>query len=258
MLMAVGFILVYMRWRKIPLQWSGQFSLSRKRKLQLVLAGCVIALHWITFFGAIKASNVSITLAMMSTGALFTALLEPIFTPKKFIWYEGAFGLMVIAALYYIFRVESGYGLGMILGLTSALLSAIFTIMNVSFVKAHPPSLISVYELTAGTLLLTFFFLFLPDEFVLPTQLSGMDWLWLVILASACTAYAFIGSVKVMQHLSAYTVMLTTNLEPVYGIILAFFILGDAERMTPDFYIGALVILVVIITNGVIKSRKTA
>ncbi len=256
MSLAVLFILIYMYVRKIPLQWSGVGALSRKRKFQLALAGCVIALHWVTFFGAIKASNVSITLAMMSTGALFTALLEPIFTEKKFVWYEGVFGLIVMAALYYIFQVETEYVTGMLLGLVSALLSAIFTIMNVKFVKQHPPSLISVYELAAGTLLLSLVFVFLPVEFVFPQELTASDWLWLGILASVCTAYAFIGSVKVMQHLSAYTVMLTINLEPVYGIVLAFLILGDSEKMTSEFYLGAVAILFVIIANGIVQSRR--
>jgi drug/metabolite transporter (DMT)-like permease len=105
--------------------------------------------------------------------------------------------------------------------------------------------------------LLSVFFVFLPVDFVAPWDLSGMDWMWMFILASICTAYAFIASVKVMRFLSAYTVMLTTNLEPVYGIILAYVILGDSEQMTPEFYIGAVVILLVIITNGVIKTKLT-
>jgi len=153
------------------------------------------------------------------------------------------------------FQVETQYITGMLLGLTSALLSAIFSIMNVQFAREHPPSMISFYELLSGVLLLSLFFIFLPVEFVGPSELSSDDWLWLGILASVCTAYAFIASVKVMKYLSAYTVMLTTNLEPVYGILLAFFILGDAEQMTPEFYIGAVVILLVIITNGIIKTR---
>ncbi|WP_438961329.1 DMT family transporter [Nonlabens sp.] len=255
MLIAVVMIVVYMKVKKVPFQFSGVHKLSRKRLLSICLAGAVIALHWITFFGAIKVSNVSVTLAMMSTGAFFTALLEPLFTPKKLVWYELVFGVVIIGALYYIFQVETQYVLGMILGLISAFLSATFSIMNVTFAKDHPPSMISFYELLSGVVLLSFFFLLPQFHFVTPQELSSDDWLWLVILASICTAYAFIASVKVMKFLSAYTVMLTTNLEPVYGILLAFLILGDAEQMTPHFYIGALVILCVIILNGFIKTR---
>lgn len=255
MLIAVVMIVVYMKIKKIPFQFSGIHKLPRKRLVSICLAGGVIALHWITFFGAIKVSNVSVTLAMMSTGAFFTALLEPLFTPKKLVWYELVFGAVIIGALYYIFNVETEYVMGMVLGLISAFLSATFSIMNVTFAKEHPPSMISFYELLSGVLLLSLFFLLPQFEFVAPQELSGDDWIWLGILASVCTAYAFIASVKVMKFLSAYTVMLTTNLEPIYGILLAFFILGDAEQMTPQFYIGAAVILLVIVLNGIIKTR---
>jgi drug/metabolite transporter (DMT)-like permease len=254
--LAVPAIFLYMKIMKIPLQLTGSNALPRKRILDFLLAGVVIALHWVCFFGAVKASNVSVTLAMASTGAFFTALLEPIFTSKKFVGYELIFGLIIIGALYYIFNVETQYITGMILGLSAALLSAIFSIMNVKWAKVHPPSTISFYELTAGVAFLSLYFVIFPTDFVGPLALSGMDWLWIGILASACTAYAFIASVKVMKFLSAYTVMLTINLEPVYGIILAFMIFGDAEQMTTQFYIGAVVILAVIIINGIIKNRQ--
>jgi drug/metabolite transporter (DMT)-like permease len=253
--MAVVLILIYMKLKGIPLQLKGPNALPRKRILGFVGAGIIIALHWVTFFGAIKESNVSVTLAMISTGAFFTAILEPIFTSKKFVGYELIFGLIIIAALYYIFKVETEYVLGMVLGLISALLSAIFSIINVKWAKEHPPSTISFYELLSGVGLLSIYFLFVPSDFAPPSALSSMDWLWIGILASFCTAYAFIASVKVMKFLSAYTVMLTINLEPVYGIFLAFLILGNSEQMTPEFYMGAVVILAVIITNGIIKNR---
>ncbi|BAO54116.1 DMT family transporter [Nonlabens marinus] len=253
--MAVVLILLYMKVRGIPLQPTGSNALPRKRILGFVAAGIVIALHWVTFFGAIKVSNVSVTLAMMSTGAFFTAILEPLFTPKKFVGYELIFGIVIIGALYYIFQVETEYVLGMILGLISALLSATFSIINVKWAKEHPPSTISFYELLSGVGLLSIYFLIVPSDFAPPSALSSTDWLWIGVLASVCTAYAFIASVKVMKFLSAYTIMLTINLEPVYGIILAFLILGDSEQMTPQFYIGALVIIGVIITNGIVKNR---
>jgi drug/metabolite transporter (DMT)-like permease len=255
MLIAVVMIFGYMKWRSLSFQWKGADKLSRKRLTAIIIAGCVIALHWVTFFGAIKEANVSVTLAMMSTGAFFTSLLEPLFTKKKFVWYESLFGVVIIAALYYIFQVETEYVLGMVLGLVSAMLSAVFSIMNVQFAKDHLPSTISFYELLSGVVLLSVFFIFLPVDFVAPWELSNSDWLWMFILASVCTAYAFIASVKVMRYLSAYTVMLTTNLEPVYGIILAYAILGDSEQMTLEFYIGAVVILLVIIANGIIKTK---
>jgi drug/metabolite transporter (DMT)-like permease len=252
---AVLMIFMYMKLMKIPLQLRGPNALPRKRLLGFMGAGFVIALHWVTFFGAIKASNVSVTLAMISTGAFFTAILEPVFTAKKFVGYELIFGAVIIAALYYIFQVETEYVLGMVLGLISAILSAVFSIINVKWAKEHPPSTISFYELLSGVGLLSVYFLIVPSDFAPPSALTSMDWLWIAILASICTAYAFIASVKVMRYLSAYTVMLTINLEPVYGIFLAFLILGNSEQMTTEFYFGALVILAVIITNGIVKNR---
>lgn len=251
--MASIFIFIYIKWKKIDI------TLSRKAFLSFAIAGIIIAVHWLTFFGAIKVSNVSITLAMMSTGAFFTALLEPIFYKRKLIWYELLFGAIVIGALYFIFEVQPEYRLGIGLALLSALLSAIFTLVNGKFVHDHNPTKISFYELVVGTLFITAYLAFAKadsffsiDFFTLPYT----DWIYLLILASICTAYAFIASVKVMKHLSPYTIMLTINLEPVYGILLAFMILGDKEQMSTEFYYGAIVILSVVIANGILKNRK--
>ena len=247
------FILLYIKWKKIDI------SLSPKALLSFSIAGIIIALHWLTFFGAIKVSNVSITLAMMSTGAFFTALLEPIFYKRKLIWYELLFGLIVIGALYLIFEVQPEYRLGIGLALLSALLAAIFTLVNGKFVHKHNPTKISFYELLIGSLFITLYLAFAKadsffsiDFFTLPYT----DWIYILVLATICTAYAFIASVKVMKHLSPYTLMLTINLEPVYGILLAFMVLGDKEQMSPEFYYGAVVILVVVIANGILKNRN--
>ena len=247
------FIFIYIKWKKIDI------SLSRKAFLSFAIAGIIIAVHWLTFFGAIKVSNVSITLAMMSTGAFFTALLEPIFYKRKLIWYEVLFGVMVIGALYLIFEVQPEYRLGIGLALLSALLSAIFTLVNGKFVHDHNPTKISFYELVVGTLFITAYLAFAKADTFFSTSFFDLpytDWIYLFILASICTAYAFIASVKVMRHLSPYTIMLTINLEPVYGILLAFMVLGDKEQMSPEFYYGALVILLVVIANGILKNRK--
>ncbi len=251
--LASVFIFIYIKWKGISL------ALSRKSLLLFTIAGIIIAVHWLTFFGAIKASNVSVTLAMMSTGAFFTALLEPIFYKRKFIGYELLFGLIVIGALYLIFKVEAAYQTGILLALFSAFLSAVFTLVNGKFVHDHDPTKISFYELLIGTLFITVYLIFAKaDTFFSPAffDLQAMDWVYLGILASVCTAYAFIASVAVMRHLSPYTLMLTINLEPVYGIVLAFLVLGDEEQMSTEFYYGAAVILAVVIANGILKNRK--
>lgn len=257
MLMASILILFWILWRKKKLK------LPPRTLLVLLVAGIVIALHWLTFFGAIKISNVSITLALLSTGAFFTSVMEPIFYKRKIIWYEILFGLIVMAGLYIIFQVETQYMTGIILALISAFLSAVFALINGKLAKREDATVISFYELATGTAAITIYLLVMTlfgevgagftTEFF---SISSADWWYLFILASVCTAYAFIASVAVMKHLSPYTVMLTINLEPVYGILLAFLVFGNEEQMKPGFYYGAAIILSTVILNGILKTTR--
>lgn len=249
MLIATLLILVYIGIKK------NKLKVSRKTLLTLIIAGIVIALHWVTFFMAIKVSNVSIALATMSTGAFFTAVIEPIWYGRKMIWYEIFFGFIVILGLLIIFNVETQYLYGMLLALASSFFAAIFSLMNGKLVQNEKPSIISFYELGSGVIFLSIYLAINGDFNTGFFQLSQNDWIYIAILASFCTAYAFIASVNVMKYISPYTVMLTINLEPVYGIILAFLILGDTERMNPLFYLGAFIILATVIANGVLKNK---
>lgn len=250
MLMAFMIILAYILIRRFSLR------VPPKTLLTLVMGGVVVALHWVTFFMAIKVSNVSIALATMSTGAFFTAILEPFWYGRKMVGYEVVFGLIVILGLYIMFRVEAGYLNGILLALMSSLLSATFSLINGKLTQGYRPSVISLYELGSGVLFLSIFLVFSGSYNQKFFQLSMDDWLYISILASICTAYAFIASVKILKYISPYTVMLTINLEPVYGILLAFFLLGDSEKMNPFFYIGALLIITTVVVNGVLKNRK--
>nr|WP_315143625.1 DMT family transporter [uncultured Flavobacterium sp.] len=247
MLFAGFFLAVFIVFKK------KSFQIPLRSLLKLVFVGLLIALHWIFFFKAIHVSNVSITLSVFSLGAFFASLLEPIFYGRKVLWYEVFFGLIIIAGLALIMQVEINYLDGMLYALTSIILGVLFTLMNGKLIERHDPSVISFYEFLAGFVFITLYFLlqqkFSFDFFVLTVN----NWILILILASVCTAYAFTASVKVMQKLSPYTVMLTTNLEPVYGIILAYFILGGKEKMSKEFYIGALIIVITVILNGVIK-----
>lgn len=246
---AAIFVLIYLGMVRIPLK------VTKRTFLILMVAGLALAIHWVTFFLAIKVSNVSIALATMSTGAFFTAILEPLWYRKKIVWYELVLGAIVILGLGLIFKVESSYGYGMLIAIISALMGVVFTLINSELVQKEKPSVIAWYELSIGVLLITILLAVqgkFDDEFF---QLSTTDWVFMIILASVCTAYAFIGGVKVMKFVAPYTVILTVNLEPVYGIILAFFILGESERMNPMFYLGAAIIISTVIANGVIKNR---
>ena len=249
MLLASGFILLFVLLKKEKLRFS------TKTLSLFFLAGFIIALHWLCFFGAIKESNVSVTLAIMSTGAFFASILEPLFYRRKIIGYEVFFGIIVIGGLYLIFNVETDYILGISLALASAFLGAVFTIINGALVVKHKASVISLYELFFGALCITVYLAFKGKITSELFQLSTNDWFFLILLASVCTAYAFLASVHVMKWITPYTVMLTVNLEPVYGIILALLILGDAEHMNAEFYYGAAIIIVTVIANGIIKNR---
>jgi drug/metabolite transporter (DMT)-like permease len=250
MLFAVGFIAVFLIYKKIPLR------ISTKTALQFLFAGLIIALHWFTFFKAIKISNISVTLACLSTGAFFTSLLEPILYGKKIVWYEVFFGLLVVFGLYIIFNVEGNYFYGMLIALSSAFLSALFAVINSKFVKEHDPIVISFYELSGGVVFFTFLLMFSNSFSPTFFSLSAKDLMYLMILSSVCTAYAFIASTSIMKFLSPYTVMLTINLEPIYGIILAVLVFKEKERMSFEFYIGAIIILLTVLLNSVIKSYK--
>tara|TARA_R110001632_G_scaffold28137_3_gene75161 strand:- start:4291 stop:5199 length:909 start_codon:yes stop_codon:yes gene_type:complete len=250
MLMASLIILAYMLIRKF------QLKVSPKTLLMLILGGIVVSLHWVTFFMAIKVSNVSIALATMSTGAFFTALLEPFWYGRKMVGYELVFGLIVMLGLYIMFRVETGFLNGILLALVSSFLSATFSLINGKLTQEQRPSVISFCELGSGVLFLSIYLVFSGSFDQKFFQLSVNDWMYIFILASVCTAYAFIASVKILKYISPYTVMLTINLEPVYGIILAFLLLGESEKLNPLFYVGALLILTTVVANGILKNRK--
>ncbi|HET8837966.1 MAG TPA: DMT family transporter [Flavobacteriaceae bacterium] len=256
MLLASVFVFLWVLWKKKKLK------LTRRRLIILFAAGTVIAFHWLAFFAAIKVSNISITLALISTGAFFTSILEPIFYKRKVIWYELFFGIIVIFGLYLIFKVETEYLTGMIFALCAALLSAVFTLINGKIAKIEDASVISLYELGFGTMVISGYLFYLSlagsktGGFSLAFfSLSNSDMVYLLILALFCTAYAIIASVDVMKHLSPYTVMLTINLEPVYGILLGLLIFGSEEEMSTGFYFGAAIILSTVILNGIFKSN---
>ncbi|MDR6968794.1 drug/metabolite transporter (DMT)-like permease [Flavobacterium arsenatis] len=252
MLLATGFLLVYLLITKKKL------LLPPKAIMKLVFVGFLIAIHWIFFFKAINISNVSITLAMFSVGAFFASVLEPLFYKRKMLWYEVLFGLIIIAGLFIIMQVEIKYLDGILAALFSVFVGVLFTLFNGKLIQQHDSTIITLYEFFAGFLFVSVYLLF--DGKFTPAffEVSTNDWLLILLLSSVCTAYAFTASVNVMKRLSPYTVMLTTNLEPVYGIILAYFIIGEDEKMSVPFYIGSAIILLTVILNGIIKNKYKA
>ncbi len=225
--------------------------------IRFFIAGVIIALHWITFFGSIKVANVSIALAMFSTGAFFASLIEPIIYKRKIIWHEILFGIIVIIGVFIITQSEIKYLAGILLGILSAFLSSLFAVINSKFLERNSATVISFYEFIGGVLFVTLFIPLFGEGFSKEFfVLNIADYGYLFILASICTAYAFIASVYVMKYVTPFTVMLTYNLEPVYGIILALILFPETEKMSPQFYVGAIIIVTVVILNGIIKNSK--
>ncbi|HTG65376.1 MAG TPA: DMT family transporter [Flavobacterium sp.] len=250
MLLASLFLALFIFFRR------KSFCIPWQSMLQLAFVGLLIALHWIFFFHAIHISNVSITLSVFSLGAFLASLLEPLFYSRKVLWYEVFFGLIIVAALSIIMRVELAYFEGMLFALVSILLGVLFTLFNGKLIQKHDSAVITFYEFIAGLLFISGYFVYQNKFTATFFEVSDRNWVLLFILSSVCTAYAFTASVKVMKQLSPYTVMLTTNLEPVYGIVLAYFIIGGKEKMSPSFYAGAVVIILVVVLNGILKHRR--
>lgn len=245
------FIFIYIKVKKLSL------NITKRQVLNYVFGGIVIAAHWVTFFYAIKISNISIALATMSTGAFFTIFIEALYKKKRIDFKELIFGILAIIGLYIIYKSEISLQIGMLVALVSSFLSAVFSVFNADFVKKESAVVISFYELGFGVLAITLFLLcngeLLDTSFF---KLEPLDYLWLFILSSICTAYAFIVSVDLLKKLSAFTVMLTINLEPIYAIVLAIILFPENEKMTPNFYFGAALILSTVVANGVIKTIK--
>ena len=232
-------------------------KISKKAVLQFSIAGVIIALHWITFFESINQANISIALAMFSSGAFFASFIEPIFFKRKILLYEIIFGLIVIIGVILITSSEMDYINGIILGLLSALFSTLFAVINGKFIENHNATIISFYEFISGVVFLTVFILLSGSSFDAEFfTLSNSDWLYIFILASVCTAYAFIGAVEVMRYISPYTVILSYNLEPLYGIGLALILFPEKEKMSPQFYIGAILVLGVVLLDAIFKNYK--
>ena len=228
-------------------------KVSNKLLIKLLFCGVLISLHWITFFKAIKVSNVSITLSVLSLGAFLTSFLEPLFYKRKIIPYEVFLGVFVVFGTSLIFKSQYYYIEGIFYALISVFLSVIFGLINGKLIKQTSPLVISIYELLGGVILTTLILIFIGDFSFDFFNISKVDWFWLLLLGSVCTAYAFVISVKVLKHLTPYSLMISINMEPVYGILLALLILGDAENMSQGFYYGAGIILATVIANGIIK-----
>lgn len=221
------------------------FRIQRKDMVRIFGVGAIAALHWVAFYGSIKYSNVSVGLLCFSAVGFFTALIEPLVFRHRVDWVELFLGLMVIAGIFLIFQVDPHYKTGIIIGLVSSLLGSLFPVLNKRILEKVPATTVTLYELTGGflflSMLLPVYLRFSPTVKMLPDL---QDWLWLLVLSLACTVLAFNLSMYALKRLSAFTVNLSYNLEPVYGILLAFVLFREDKYLEGGFYIGfSLIIL---------------
>jgi drug/metabolite transporter (DMT)-like permease len=194
-------------------------------------------------------------LVAFSTGTLFTSIIEPLFYKRSFYLYEMIFGLIIIGAIWLIFSVETEYYLGIIFGMLAALTSSLFTVWNGLIVRKTESPVITFYELMGGVIGLSAYLLFTGEFNAEFFVVSGKDIFFLSIFCIVGTAFPFVASVNLLKRLSPYTVTLTVNLETVYGIIFAFLLWPQTEKMRPSFYVGALLILLVIFANAILKAK---
>ncbi len=221
--------------------------LPLKAILKMVGVGAVIAFHWVTFYGSVKYGNISVALVCLSAAGFFSSLLEPLFLNKKIVWIEVLLGLMAIIGIYIIFDFHPKFKLGIIYGLLGGLGAAIFPIFNKQLIKQYSPRTLTFYELAGGflvlSILLPFYFHYTVVDYYIPT---ATDFYWLLFLAIICTVLCFDLQLKALQKISAFTSNLMYNLEPVYGIILAFAFFNEGKSVNNAFYVGVLIIMATI------------
>ena len=229
-----------------------------RQALPLVGIGSIVALHWVFFYGSVKYSNVSVSLVCFSTMGFFSAFLDPLISKRKMDLVEMLLGIMVMLGVYLIFHFDQGFRWGILYGIISSLLGAVFTIINKKYVDKHDAQVITFYELGGGWLSLNFILPFYLQFVAFSSYFPSLsDFLWLLVLSLLCTVLAFNLSIKALKKISPFTVNLSYNLEPVYGILLAFVIYKEHLELGLSFYAGLFIIFltVVIQTIRVWKTR---
>ena len=231
-------------------------ALDRRTAFTLLAVGLILGAHWLTFFEAIKRSNVSASLVCFSSVALFTSFIEPILYRRRIRWSEPVIGLGIVAGLYFVFRFEFEFAGGMILSAISAGLAALFTVLNGLLVRRLDPKIMTVYELLGAFILASFWLgiLSLADPQNMRPTLP--DLLWLAILGIVCTAFSFMLSIQLIRRITPYSFMMAINLEPIYAILLALTIWPESEKMSSEFYYGATFIVAMIFLNSYLKGKQ--
>ena len=236
MLFTAVFMAVILIYRK---QWV---KIERKDLVQLAIVGCLMGLHWVAFYGAIKFANISIALVCLSTASIFTSLLDPLVNKGRHDIKEMLLGSFAIVGVYLIYRFQQFYGFGIACGITAAILSSVFTVLNKKIADKYPSRIMVFYEMSTGWIfisaLMPLVFYYAPQTHFLPESANLLgtgwihnDWLWLVIMSLCCTVWAQSLALNALKKLSSFTVTLSVNLEPVYGILLAFLFYNENREI---------------------------
>ena len=236
--------------------YKDSLRLSNSSFFNFFIGGLLISIHWYLFFYSIKISSISLTLSILSTASLMTSFLEPIFYKRPFRIHELVFGLIAVVGLVLIFGIQYENYFAILISLICTLLSVLFSILNGYLIKNHSSFQISFYEILFGLIIISFIILFSDIQFPLLISIKFTDWIYIFILGSLCTAYAFVASTYILKFISPYTMMMSLNLEPIYGIIFSLIIFGEKEYMSIQFYIGAGVIFLGVIGNILYKYKK--
>ena len=257
MLITVGALAIINLFRKNNHQYT------TKTKMQLLGIGTIIAMHWVCFYASIKLANVSIALVCFSSTSLYSSILEPIFKKNKIQINDIFISLLSLIGILLIFHFDSKFRVGILVGLLSAFFAAVFSILNKRVTNFVDVNTIQTYEMTGGLIFLIPFVVSLSFANHFNTNLifpSPMDWFWLFILALGCTVLSNHLMLSALKHISAFTLNVTLNLEPVYGIILAFILFKEQKQLGASFYIGILLIALSVLIQmiRIVQQQKKA
>ena len=232
------------------------FSVSKKDFLGLLGVGALVTFHWLCFFESIKVSTVSVAVVCLATSSLFSALIEPFFFKRKFLFYEVIMGVLVVLALAFIMGTETKYFWGYFYGIMAALLATLFTLFNAKYINKVGAAKITMIEMLSGVIIISCILFLQQDYTIFTTKISITDLTYLVILGTICTALVFVWLTEIMRHITPYSLIMAINLEPVYSIIFALIIFGDNELMSSSFYLGSCVIIGIVFLDGYLKNRQ--
>lgn len=234
------------------------FKLERSKDIwKLIFVGIITSLHWVTFYKSISLSTASLGILCLSTTTLHVTWLEPLIMKRKFSWLEFLFGLIVIYGIYFVssdFKADEYVALAY--GLTAAFLAGLFSVSNAKLAQTIPSPQITFYEMLTGIVFLSVVLYFDNQLTSESLQMTQSDFWWLLFLGLICTSLAFVLMIDVVKKLGAFTVSLSVNLEPVYTIVLAIFLLKEHELLGVNFYVGSLLIILVVIANSIVKTKR--